>query len=130
MPGLPDPLLDEELTTNTNRARDDIADVTSRGSQQRTTTNNDDTNMISDADIRALKLKFSFLADYSDSFICHTKPECLVKLEATNLKMKEAERVRDYDDRLATNRMNALSHPRTVKGGLGDRCSNLHEATL
>jgi hypothetical protein len=127
-PGLPDPLLDEELAANTNRARDDIADVTTRAGQQRINTNNDDINMISDADIRALKLKFSFLADYSDSFIRHTKPECLVKLEATNLKMKEAERVRDYDDRLATNRMNASSHPRTVKGGLDDRCSNLHEA--
>jgi hypothetical protein len=45
------------------------------------------------------------------------------KLEATNLKMKEAERVQDYDDRLATNRMNASSHPKTVKGGLDDRCS-------
>ncbi len=33
---------------------------------------------ITDADIRALKQKFSFLSDYTDTFIRHATPECLV----------------------------------------------------
>ena len=108
------------------RARDDIQDTRSRG-------RNSQPNPlyqpgITDADIRALKLKFNFLADYSDSFIRHATPECLVKLEATNLKMKEAERGRDVDDRLAQNRIAASSHPKEIGPGLDDRCSILHEA--
>ena len=116
-----------ELNTNFTHARDVMEDTRSRErtSLPLTSQNNDG---ITDDDIRALKLKFGFLADYSDTFIRHAKPDCLVKLEATNLKLKEAERVRDADDRLATNRAMAISHPKSITAGLDDRCHILHMA--
>ncbi len=108
-PGLPDPLTEGELAANLTPAREDILDTRNRG--QNVQPNPMFQPGITDADIRALKLKFNFLSDYTDSFIRHATPECLVKLEATNLKMKEAERVRDVDERLAQNRAAASTHP-------------------
>ena len=125
--GLPDPLSPADLEQNIARARNDIEDASSRGRQ---TLPNPyySTDSITDDDIRALKQKFGFLADYSDTFIRHAKPDCLVKLEATNLKLKEADRVRDADDRLATNRAMAISHPKNIPAGPDDRCHVLHMA--
>jgi hypothetical protein len=123
-PGLPDPLTEGELAANLTRAREDILDTRNRGRNVQPGIQPG----ITDADIRALKLKFNFLSDYTDSFIRHATPECLVKLEATNLKMKEAERVRDVDERLAQNRAAASTHPKEIGPGLDDRCSILHEA--
>ena len=125
-----------DFTANEDRARDDMQDTRSRG---QTAHPNHPYNTaqpnpfyqpttISDADIRALKTKFSFLADYSNEFIRHATPECLVKLESTNLKMREAERVRDVDERLAQNRVAASTHPKEIGPGLDDRCSMLHDA--
>ena len=117
------------MLDNITRAAADIQDTTSRQRQlQQASTPNNDSTGITDNDIRALKQKFGFLADYSDSFIRHARPDCLVKLESTNMKMKEAERIRDADDRLASNRMQATAHPRRVQAGLDDRCTILHEA--
>jgi hypothetical protein len=123
---MPEPLTEGELAANLSRAREDILDTRNRG--QNVQPNPMYQPGISDVDIKALKLKFSFLSNYTDSFIRHATPECLVKLEATNLKMKEAERGRDMDERLAQNRAAASTHPKEIGPGLDDRCSILHEA--
>jgi hypothetical protein len=61
---------------------------------------------ITDSDIAALKPKFPFLREFSDGFIKANKPDCLMRMETTNMKLKEAERAKDADDRLAHNRSN------------------------
>jgi hypothetical protein len=123
------------MAANLTRARDDIQDTQNRGRAaqpnpvyQTMAPNPLYQPGIMDADIRALKQKFSFLSDYTDTFIRHATPECLVKLESTNLKMREAEKGRDVDERLAQNRMAASSHPKEIGPGLDDRCAILHEA--
>jgi hypothetical protein len=80
---------------------------------------------ITDSDIAALKAKFPFLREFSDGFIKANKPDCLMRMETTNMKLKEAERAKDADDRLAHNRSNigVIS----VDMGLDDRTTNLHD---
>jgi hypothetical protein len=123
------------MAANLTRARDDTQDTQNRGRAaqpnpvyQTMAPNPLYQPGITDADIRALKQKFSFLSDYTDTFIRNATPECLVKLESTNLKMREAEKGRDVDERLAQNRMAASSHPKEIGPGLDDRCAILHEA--
>ncbi len=43
---------------------------------------------ITDSDIAALKAKFPFLREFSDSFIKANKPDCLMRMETTNMKLK------------------------------------------
>ncbi len=74
-----------------------------------------------------MRAKFPFLSDFSDNFIRSTKPDCLIKMESTTLKLKESEKNRDAEDRLATNRSALGSNPRTVKEGMDDRWTVLHQ---
>jgi hypothetical protein len=45
---------------------------------------------ITDSDIAARKAKFPFLREFSDGFIKANKPDCLTRMETTNMKLKEA----------------------------------------
>jgi hypothetical protein len=74
-----------------------------------------------------MRAKFPFLSDFSDNFIRSTKPDCLIKMESTTLKLKESEKNRDAEDRLASNRSALGSNPRTVKEGTDDRWTVLHQ---
>lgn len=122
----------EEMEVTINRALDDITDTTNRTQSQAGNTSSSNNRWaehnldITDDDIKALKLKFHFLQDYSNSFIRQARPENLVKLESTNMKMKEAERSRDADDRLAYNRFSVSSRPKPIPAGQDDRHSTLH----
>jgi hypothetical protein len=83
------------------------------------------TSAITDSDITALKAKYPFLREFSDGLIKANKPDCLMYMETTNMKLKEAERAKDADDRLAHNGSNigVIS----VDKGLDDRTNNLHD---
>jgi hypothetical protein len=60
------PLTEGELAVNLSRDREDILDTRNRG--QNVQLNPMYQPGISDADIKALKLKFSFLSDYTATF--------------------------------------------------------------
>jgi hypothetical protein len=55
---------------------------------------------ITDGDLAAMRSKFPFLRDFSDGFIRATRPDCILKMESTTLKIRESERSRDADDKL------------------------------
>jgi hypothetical protein len=80
---------------------------------------------ITDSDLVALRAKFPFLKEFSDGFIRANKPDCIMRMETANMKLKEAERAKDADDRLAHNRSNigVIS----VDMGLDDRTNVLHD---
>ena len=82
---------------------------------------------ITDADLSALRLKFPFLREFSDSFIRSTKPDCILRMESTTLKIKESERARDADDKLAANRAELGLNVKNIPAGSDDRWSILHE---
>ena len=77
-------------------------------------------------DIELLKEKFPFLRDFSDEFLRANKPESLMKMEATNMKMKELDRQKDAEDRLASNRSALGTSPVLLKEGQDDRWTILH----
>jgi hypothetical protein len=82
---------------------------------------------MSDQDMLAMRAKFPFLREFSDNFIRSTPPESLLKMEATTIKMRESERSRDADDKLAANRAALSLTAKTVQQGTDDRWSVLHE---
>jgi hypothetical protein len=64
------------------------------------------TSALTDSDLAALRAKFPVLKEFSDGFIRANKPDCLMRMETANMKLREAERTKDADDKLAQNRMN------------------------
>jgi hypothetical protein len=113
-----------ELSNTLADARELLGDESIRagpnsGQQARSTT-----SAITDSDLVALRAKFPFLKEFSDGFIRANKPDCIMRMETANMKLKEAERAKDADDRLAHNRSNigVIS----VDMGLDDRTNVLH----
>ncbi len=82
---------------------------------------------LSDQDLAAMRAKFPFLEAFSDTFVRTTPPDSLLKMEATPIKMRESERSRDMDDRLAANRAALSTSSKTVNAGSDDRWASLHE---
>ena len=82
---------------------------------------------MTDQDLVAMRNKFPFLDGFSDTFIRNTPPESLLKMEATTIKMRDSERGRDADDKLAANRAALSDTPRLIGAGVDDRWSVLHE---
>jgi hypothetical protein len=82
---------------------------------------------ITNSDLAAMRAKFPFLAEFSDGFIRSTKPDCLLKMETATLKIRETERKREADDKLAVNRASLGLNPVSIGEGLDDRWSHLHK---
>ncbi len=83
---------------------------------------------MSDADLACIRRKIPFLADFSNDFIRSKPMETLLKIETTSIKIREMERVRDADDRLASNKMALSTTSRQVKAGPDNRWTILHPA--
>jgi hypothetical protein len=62
--------------------------------------------VLSNNDLVVLRAKYPFLKDFRDDFIRADTPDCLIMLETANVQLKEAERTKDADDRLAHDRPN------------------------
>ena len=72
-------------------------------------------------DLNIMRQQFPFLKDFSDEFLRSNRPECLIKMGATSLKMREIEKSRDAEDRLASNRTTISSTTYPVKEGIDNR---------
>jgi hypothetical protein len=59
---------------------------------------------ISDEDLQVLKGRFPHLADFSDAFLMSRTTDELLRIESTSMKLKDAERGRDVEDRLHANK--------------------------
>jgi hypothetical protein len=117
-------LTSEELTASTNEARDFITDEASRSIPPRDPALVPSCS-VSNNDLAALRAKFPFLRDFSNDFMRANKPESLIKLETANVKLKEAERAKDADERLAHNRANIGTI--CVDMSIDDRTTHLHD---
>jgi hypothetical protein len=118
MPGIMDQL---ELAEDLRQASILIDDETSRSRQvincQDPAQLSASTSRVSDEDIRVLKSKHAFLADFSDSFIRST-PICdLMKIESTALKAREIERAKDSEDKLSLNKTSLATAFTDVQAG-------------
>ncbi len=78
--------------------------------------------------LEVLKRRHSFLSEYSDEVLGRTPIETLLKLEATSIKLKNLEKSRHVEDRLAANREGLSKTRIEVQAGFDDRWNYLHEA--
>jgi hypothetical protein len=83
---------------------------------------------ILDGDLASLKRKFPWLADFSDTFIRGQSTEALLKMETTSMKMKMMERKQDFDEKLASNKMELAERVVKVLAGEDNRWTILHDA--
>ncbi len=111
----------DELDTHVEGARALLADEAARGGQP-TCEPAGTGSAVTDSDLAALRAKFPFLKEFSDGFIKANKLDCLMRMETANMKLREAERTKDADDKLAHNRMNIVVI--SVDMGLDDRHDN------
>jgi hypothetical protein len=84
-------------------------------------------NLISTEDLEVLKLRFPRLKEFSDSFLRGRSMEELLKIESTSLKIRDAERRGEAEDRLANNKQNLEASAVFVEGSRDDRCGTLHK---
>jgi hypothetical protein len=85
-------------------------------------------NFMTDEDVFQLRKKHPFLIDFSDTFIKNTPLADLLKIECTAMKMKEIERAKDADDKLAANKAALATTFTLVREGRDNRWSELHSA--
>jgi hypothetical protein len=124
--GVPTALDPVDLASSVSEARQLLNEESIRAGPSETRDPGVDTvSAITDSDLAALRAKFPFLKEFSDGFIRSNKPDCIMRMETANMKLKEAERAKDADDRLAHNRSNigVIS----VDMGLDDRTNVLHD---
>jgi hypothetical protein len=96
----------DDLDTNVEGARALIDDESARAGPLNHGEAPGSNSALTDSDLAALRDKFPFLKEFSDGFIRANKPDCLMRMETANMKLREAERTKDADDKLAHNRMN------------------------
>ena len=85
-------------------------------------------SLITEADIRSLFKRHTFLEEFSDSFIRSTPIGNLMKIETTSMKIRELERAKDASDKLVANKAALASTFTTVPEGRDNRSSSLHPA--
>ncbi len=83
---------------------------------------------ISDHDLDNLKKRHPFLVEYSDTMLRSYPIETLLKLESTSIKLKNLEKSRAAEERLAVNRDSLVDTLIKVKEGEDNRITRLHEA--
>jgi hypothetical protein len=110
----------DELATTTRQSEDLIREELAHQGQGCPDPSLPGGSAITDGDLAALRSKFPFLRDFSDGFIRATKPDCILKMESTTLKIKESERSRDADDKLAANGAALGTSPKVLREGIDD----------
>jgi hypothetical protein len=83
---------------------------------------------ISPQDLQVLKEKFPQLAEFSDSFLRSRTMDELLRIESTSLRIKDAERARESEDRLAANKVALQTKFYEVPAGRDNRWNELHPA--
>ncbi len=75
-----------------------------------------------------LKKRHHFLNEYSNEALLRTPIETLLKLEATSIKLKNLEKGKDVEEKLAGNRESLLENELHIKPGKDNRWSLIHES--
>jgi hypothetical protein len=83
---------------------------------------------ISPQDLAVFKEKFPSLMEFSDDFLQSRTMDELLRLESTSLRIKDAERSRETEEKLAGNKSKMESKFFGVQAGRDNRWSELHAA--
>jgi hypothetical protein len=79
-------------------------------------------------DIDTLRSKFPILAELSTGFIRGLSATELLSLERASFKQQESEKLKDAEEKLASNRVNLGLSCTEVRAGQDDRWARLHDA--
>jgi hypothetical protein len=83
---------------------------------------------ISPQDLAVFKEKFPSLMEFSDDFLRSRTMDELLRLESTSLRIKDAERSRETEEKLAGNKSKMETKFFGVQAGCDNRWSELHPA--
>jgi len=83
---------------------------------------------ISPEDLQIIKGKCPHLSEFSDEFLQFRTLDELLRLESTSLRIKDADKSRDSEDRLASNKAAMVSKFYEVSQGRDNRSTELHPA--
>ena len=119
---------DDEFESTRGDAVDLIVDESDREGQSQHSgqKRKREESCMSDGDLACLRKKFPFLADLSDAFVKSQTTGELLKMETTAMKMRMLEQSRDYEDRLACNKMSLEDRETVVPAGVDNRWDKLH----
>jgi hypothetical protein len=128
--------MDEDDVEDVTASSKDTASSEQQGSRQHTEHPNNTPLQdpassgakISRADLLVLKQRFPHLSDFSDSFLMARSTDELLRIESTSMKLKDAERGRDVEDKLHANKSALASRVVSVQAGEDNRWTILHQA--
>lgn len=78
--------------------------------------------------LSCLRKRHAFLGEYSEAVLAGTPLEVLLKLESTSIKLKNLEKSKDSEDKLASNREALTTASVRIEGGVDNRWNKLHES--
>jgi hypothetical protein len=129
--GLPEEM-DEDEIAEVVVASESLADSEVVGGRRQVSVNippqSDPARKISLEDLAVLKGRFPHLADFSDSFLMSRTTDELLRIESTSMKLRDAERSRDVEDRLHANKSALATKTAEVMAGVDNRWNILHAA--
>jgi hypothetical protein len=88
----------------------------------------DNANRISPQDLLVLKERFPMLCQFSDDFLQSRSMDELLRIESTSLRVKDAERTRENEDKLSQNKLGLDTKYYEVQAGRDNRWTELHPA--
>ena len=83
---------------------------------------------ISQEDLRVMRDKFPMLNDFSEHFLQSRTLDELLRIESTSLRIRDAERAREAEERLAQNKTALPTKYYEVRAGRDNRWSEIHPA--
>jgi hypothetical protein len=129
--GLPEEM-DEDEIAEVVVASESLAESEVVGGRRQVSVNippqSDPARKISLEDLAVLKGRFPHLADFSDSFLMSRTTDELLRIESTSMKLRDAERSRDVEDRLHANKTALATKTAEVMAGVDNRWNILHAA--
>ena len=132
---MPPGMAEKDLSRNVQAAQF-MADMQPSGSmqysQQHQVSSSDPgssySSKISAEDLKVMKEKFPQLNDFSEQFLQSRTLEELLRIESTSLRIRDSEKARETEERLAQNKAGLASKFYDVPAGRDNRWSELHPA--
>jgi hypothetical protein len=133
--GMPPSMEQPELSQNVGAARNQADTQPSGNPRSRpgfpassSDPSSSDQSRISDEDLRVMREKFPMLNDFTEQFLRSRTLDELLRLESTSLRIRDAERAKESEERLAQNKAALPTKFYEVKAGRDNRWSEIHPA--
>jgi hypothetical protein len=85
-------------------------------------------NRINPDDLRVFREKFPLLNEFSTEFLQSRTLEELLRIESTSMRLRDADRARDIEEKLANNKMGLQTKLYDIPAGVDNRWDQLHPA--